>query len=38
MKRMLVGLVATLAMTALAPTALAGWSYCESWYQNGQEC
>jgi hypothetical protein len=38
MKRLLAGLVATIAMMAIAPTALAYRSYCESWYYNGQEC
>ena len=38
MKRLLVGLVATIAMTALAPSAFANSTYCESWYHNGEEC
>jgi len=38
MKRLLVGLIATIAMMALAPTALANYSICGSWYLDGELC
>lgn len=38
MKRVLVGLVATIAMTALAPTALGGYKVCGSWYEGDELC